>query len=91
MKTILAISVMAVLATGVIVPSFQDAYALATKADKEKLSPKAFGDKTKTKLQYADSTHKTGFESVKKEQVKTFKKIAAEDKAKELLKQLYGL
>ena len=46
MRTILALSVVAVLATAVIVPAFHDeAYAL--KADNsEKLSPKAYGQKT---------------------------------------------
>ena len=79
---------MAILATGTLAPVLQDAYAL--KADtSNKLSPKAYGEKTKNKLQFIQSTHKSGFESIKKEEVKAYKKISAEYKAKQLLKQLY--
>jgi len=79
---------MAILATGIVAPAIQDAFAL--KADtSNKLSPKAFGEKTKNKLQLTQSTHKSGFESIKKEEVKAYKKISAEYKAKQLLKQLY--
>ena len=92
MKTILAISIMAVLATGVIAPSLQEAYAL--KADTfNKMGPKAFGEKTKNKTfsSELEKTHKSGFESIKKEQIKTFKKIAADYKAKQLFKSIYRL
>ena len=90
--TILAISIMAVLATGVIAPSLQDAYAL--KADtSNKLSPKSFGEKTKTKLNAEENqkTQKFGFEGIKKEQTKNFKKIIEQFKAKNLMKSIYGL
>ena len=91
MKTILAISIMAILATGVIAPALQDAYAV--KADNsEKLSPKSFGEKTKYKISSESKAHqKAGFESIKKEQVKSFKKIVAENNAKELFKNIYRL
>ncbi len=82
---------MAILATGVIAPALQDAYAV--KADKvSQLSPKSFGEKTKAKLQVDNNkTQKSGFESIKKEEVKTFKKIASEYTAKQLLKKLYRM
>lgn len=83
---------MAILATGVIAPALQEAYAV--KADKmTKLSPKAFGDKTKYKM-ITDNTQKiqkSGFELVKKEEAKSFKKITADYKAKKLLQQLYRI
>lgn len=90
MKTILAITIMAILVTGVIAPAFQDAFALKSDISK-KLPPKAFGEKTKSKSFSKESTHKSGFESVKKEDAKTLKKISAELKAKEILKKLYRM
>ena len=83
---------MTILVTGLIAPALQDAYAL--KADtSNKLGPKAFGEKTKSKMTSDDSqkTHKSGFESVKKEQTKTFKKIISDDRAKQIFKNLYRL
>ena len=83
---------MAILATGVMAPALQDAYAL--KADNSnKLTPKAFGEKTKSKINQDDSqkTHTSGFEGIKKEQAKTFKKIASEYKAKQLFQNIYRL
>ena len=94
MKTILAISIMAILATGVIAPSLQDAYAYPTKADySDKLKAKSYGVKTKDKIPFHDShtVKHDKFESVKKEQVKTYKKIVAEYNAKQILKNLYKL
>ena len=88
MKTIFAISIMAILATGVMAPALQDAYAL--KASSEKLSPKSFGEKTKYKITFEKSpTQKSGFESLKKEEAKTLKKISAELSAKQILKNIY--
>ena len=90
---IFAISLMAILATGVLAPAVQEAYAL--KADNsQKLSPKAYGEKTKTKMTTADDSQnkqKSGFDTVKKEQAKNYKKIAAEYKAKQLIKDIYRL
>ena len=89
MKTILAVALMAVLAAGVIAPAL-DAYAM--KADNSnKLTPKSFGEKTKNKIASHDKTMKSGFESIRKEQVKTFKKISEEYNAKLTLKNLYRL
>lgn len=91
MKTILAISIMTILATGVLAPALQDAYAL--KADNSaKLSPKSFGEKTKYKISSESNVQqKQGFEPIKKEPVKYFKKIVAETSAKELMKKIYRL
>ena len=92
MKTILAISLMTILAVGVIAPALQDAYAL--KADNsKKLSPKSFGDKTKIKMTSDDSqiNHKSSFDFVKKEQVKTFKKNISADNAKQIFKNIYRI
>ena len=88
MKTVLAITMMSILATGVIAPALQDAYAL--KADNsEKLSPKSFGEKTKKKMsKETPKTHKIG-DDVKKEQTKTFKKLIAADNAKQIFKNIY--
>ena len=80
---------MTILATGIIAPAIQDAYALKTADNSNKLSPKSFGEKTKGKFFSNDSTQKSGFESIKKEEVKSYKKIFAEYKAKQILKQLY--
>ena len=81
---------MAILATGVIAPALQDAYAL--KSDiASKLAPKAFGEKTKSKLSDSEKTYKNGSQTIKKEQIKSFKKIDAEYKAKQTLKSLYRL
>ncbi|WP_371505101.1 hypothetical protein [Nitrosopumilus adriaticus] len=94
MKTILAISIMAILTTGVVAPSLTDAYAQPTKADySDKLKAKSYGVKTKDKIPF-QSSHKIihdEFGSVKKEQVKTYKKIVAEYSAKQILKNLYKL
>ena len=88
MKTILTITVMAILATGVLAPAFHDAYAL--KADNsQKLAPKAFGEKTKSKMPNGDSKHKSGFESLKKEEIIAFKKAQAQQKALEIIQQKY--
>ena len=91
MKTILAISVMSILATGVVAPALQDAYA--AKADNsEKLSPKSFGEKTKKKMvKESPKSHKIGFDSVKPEQAKSFKKLIAANDATQLFKNLYKI
>jgi len=94
MKTILAISAMMILATGVLVPSLQDAFAYSTKADySDKLKAKSYGVKTKDKIPFHDShtIKHDDFGSLKKEQVKTYKKIVAEYGAKQLLKSLYKI
>lgn len=73
---------------GVIAPALQEAYAL--KSDiASKLAPKAFGEKTKNKI--SEKTYKSEVQTIKKEQVKSFKKIDAEYKAKQILKSLYRL
>lgn len=85
MKTIFALSIMAILATGAIVPALQEAYAVA---------PSSHGEKTKLKMPNTDNeskTHKGGFEGVKKESVKTFKKATENSKALEIFKNLYRL
>ncbi|WP_428325657.1 hypothetical protein [Nitrosopumilus sp.] len=45
MKTILTLSIMAILATGVTAPALQEAFAFKANTS-EKLSPKAYGQKT---------------------------------------------
>jgi len=58
MKTILGISLMAILVTGLIAPTLQEAHAYQVKADNsEKLKPKSFGVKIKDNLPATD--HKT--------------------------------
>jgi len=94
MKTILAISAMAILAMGMIAPALQDVHAYPTKADySDKLKAKSYGVKTKDKMSSYDSKsiNHSEFVSVKKEQVKTYKKIVAEYGAKQILKNLYKL
>ena len=94
-KTVLAVSVMAILATGAIAPVLQDAHAHAQKAQlsAEKLKAKSYGLKTKDKISFNDSKQmkQNDFESIKKEQVKAYKKIVAEYSAKQILKNLYKL
>ncbi|NND86832.1 MAG: hypothetical protein HKM23_05865 [Nitrosopumilus sp.] len=85
---------MTILGTGVTSHALVDAYAYPTKADNsEKLKAKSFGLKTKDKIPFSDphNTKQNLFDSVKKEQVKTYKKIIAEYNAKQLLKDLYKL
>ncbi len=85
---------MTILATGVIAPSLSDAYAQPTKADySDKLKAKSYGVKTKDKtpLQNSPKIIHDEFGSIKKEQVKTYKKIVAEYSAKQILKNLYKL
>ena len=90
MKTVLAVSLMTILAVGVIAPALNEAYAL--KADNSsKLSPKSFGDKTKIKIANLEHPGKSGFELIKKQEMNSFKKIAAEYKAKQIMKSLYKL
>ncbi|MGY5149539.1 MAG: hypothetical protein ACW9W3_05700 [Candidatus Nitrosopumilus sp. bin_68KS] len=91
MKTILAILVMTILATGVISPALQDAFA--AKADNsEKLSPKSFGDKTKKKMpKESPKSHKIGFDTVKPEQAKSFKKLIAANNATQSFKNIYKI
>jgi len=83
---------MAILATGVLSPALQDAYVLKTD-NSNKLSSKAFGEKTKTKLTSDDSqkTQQSGFEGVKKEQAKTYKKTMEQYKASKIMKTIYRL
>ena len=90
MKTILATTLMAILVTGVVAPALQDAYALKKADNSEKLSPKAYGQKTKGKFNTSEATtQKTGFDSEKKEQFRTEKKLAEQKKAQELVQKLY--
>lgn len=94
MKTLLTLSIITILAAGVIAPALHDAYAYPTKADNsEKLKVKSFGVKTKDKIPHYDlnSIKQNDYDSIKKEQVKIYKKIAAEYSAKQLLKNLYKL
>lgn len=92
MNIILANSIMAILVPGVIAPTLQE--ALALKSDMaNKLPPKAFGEKTKAKIITDDlqKKQKGGFETIKKEQVKAYKKIIAQYNAKQILEKLYRL
>ncbi len=89
MKTILVVSLMAILISGVIAPALQEAYALKADTSK-KLSPKSFGEKTKNKMSFSEKVKNSGYDSIK-EQLKTFKKISEEHKAKKLLLTLYKL
>jgi len=94
MKTILAISAMTILAMGMIAPALQDAYASPTKADySDKLKAKSYGVKTQDKMSSQDSKfiNHGEFGTIKKEEVKTYKKIVAEYSAKQILKNLYKL
>ena len=90
MKTVLAITMMTILVTGVIAPVLQDAFALKSDSS-EKLSPKSFGEKTKKKMsKETPKTHKIGSD-INKEQTKTFKKLIAADNAKQIFKKLYRI
>ena len=93
MKTIFAVSLMAILVTGMVAPALQDAYAYPQKADNsEKLKVKSFGVKTKNKISFSDTDPKHNiFGTIKEQQVKTYKKIVAEYSAKQVLKNLYNL
>lgn len=85
MKTILALSIMAILATGAMVPALQEAYAAA---------PSSHGEKTKLKMSNTDNepkTHKGNFDGVKKESIKTTKKISENERALQIFKNLYRL
>ena len=84
---------MTILATGVIAPSLNDAFAQTTKADySDKLKAKSYGVKTKDKIPFQNSPKiHDEFGSIKKEQVKAYKKIVAEYGAKQILKNLYKL
>jgi len=92
-KTILAVSVMVILVTGVIVPALQDAYAYPQKAQlsAEKLKAKSFGSKTINKIPLDEHNAKHSFGVLKNEQIKTYKKIVAEYNAKQILKNTYNL
>jgi len=93
MKTILGISLMAILVTGLIALTLQEAHAYPVKADNsEKLKPKSFGVKIKDKMPAMDSQNikHNIFDGIKKE-VKAYKKIYAEAYAKQALKKLYKL
>jgi len=94
MKTILGISLMAILVTGLTAPTLQEAHAYQVKADNsEKLKPKSFGVKIKDKIPVIDSqnTKQNNFEGIKPQEVKDYKKILAEAYAKQALKKLYKL
>ena len=85
---------MAILATGLLSPALQEAYAYPVKADNsEKLKPKSFGSKIKDKMQLTDSQNikQNSFNGIKQEEVKAYKKIFAEAYAKQDLKKLYKL
>jgi len=88
MKTILAISLMTILVTGVLAPALQDAYALKADTSK-KLSPKSYGEKTKNKIPYSEKAKNPGSDPIKIGQEKTFKKISAQNNAKKPLKNPY--
>ena len=94
-KTVLAVSVMAILAAGIIAPALQDAYAYPQKAQfsAEKLKAKSFGIKTinKIPLDEKDKAIHNSFGTIKNEQIKTYKKVVAEYNAKQILKNLYNL
>ena len=94
-KTTLAVSAIAILAAMMIAPALQDAYAYPQKAQfsAEKLKAKSFGVKTTDKIP-ADEKNiakHNSFGEIKKEQIKTYKKIVAEYNAKQVLKNLYNL
>ena len=83
--TILAVSIMAILATGVIAPALQEAYAAA---------PGYHGEKTKLRMPNTDSYSKTQqgeFDGIKKETVKINKKTIENHKALQIIKSLYNL
>lgn len=85
---------MVILATGLIAPTLQEAYAYPVKADNsEKLKPKSFGVKIKDKIPAMDSQNikHNIFDGIKQEEVKAYKKIYAEAYAKQALKKLYKL
>ena len=85
---------MAILVTGLTAPTLQEAHAYQVKADNsEKLKPKSFGVKIKDKIPVIDSQNikHNIFDGVKKEEVKTYKKIVAEAYAKQAFKKLYKL
>ena len=76
---------MAILVTGAVVPALPEVYAAA---------PNSHGEKTKLKMPNTDNepkTHKGGFDGLKKESVKTFKKVSENNKALEIFKNLYRL
>ena len=89
-KAIFTVSLMAILATGVIAPALQEAYAL--KADNsEKLSPKAFGKKTIVKMN-SDGTEKKHTDDkkpLKKQMVKDIRKQQENQRATEFMKTYY--
>ena len=89
MKVILAISLMATLALGAVAPALQSVYALQADGISQ-LHPKSFGEKTKNKINTLNIIQKNGFDS-KKTDMTHLKKITAEYKAKQLLKQLYRM
>ncbi|MBS3922457.1 MAG: hypothetical protein KGZ37_04820 [Nitrosarchaeum sp.] len=94
MKTILGISLMTILISGLIAPTLQEAHAYPVKADNsEKLKPKSFGVKIKDKIPVTDSQNikHNIFDGIKQEEVKAYKKIYAEAYAKQVLKKLYKL
>ena len=96
MKTILSFAVVAVLVTALALAPVGNAEAAnkATVEDgRKQLSPKTFGDKTKTSTVNgdADKTHKGNHDSAKKEQLKTFKKTIEQYKALDFAKKYYKL
>ena len=94
-KTILAVSIMAILVAGVITPVLQEAHAYPQKAQfsAEKLKAKSYGLKTKDKIPFDEKneTKHNSFGVIKSEQIKVYKKIVAEYSAKQTLKNLYKL
>ena len=92
-KSLLAISVMAILVAGIVAPALQEAHAYPQKAQfsAEKLKAKSFGVKTKDKIPFDDNTKHNGFGAIKSEQIKTYKKTVAAYSAKQVLKNLYNL
>ena len=85
-------AVIAVLATALVLPHVGNADAATVEDGRKQLSPKSFGAKnalTVSSISDSDSTHKAGLDTVKKEQVKTFKKVSEQYKALDFAKKYY--
>ena len=96
MKTLTVTSLATILVTALILPAINPAQAATVEDGRTQLSPKAFGFKTKLingedKFNIADSNHKGNFDTVKKEQFKSFKKASEYYKALQFMKLYYGL
>ena len=92
MKKNISFAVIAVLATALVLPHVGSADAATVEDGRKQLSPKSFGAKntmTVSSINDSDSTHKAGLDTVKKEQVKTFKKVSEQYKALDFAKKYY--